>query len=222
MNHAPEISVTVTDDVHDPPVIVVNGDHDLKLAVNGVLNGVASDNIDMDHPENESDARHEPLPIKTMDLDDASIVPQVGTPVDPGIFSTLCVLWHSFVHRINADTIPIHAPKGTPPPQTGELLEEVRMAEDQPHPPNGLNGTNGDVPMTIDTPVTTPGVPPSSSIDTIESNGASTSHTTPNDCADQDDDQPRPAKRPRVHSDADKASLAHVSRVFLCAPLRAC
>lgn len=40
--------------------------------------------IDMDMQEPESDVRHEPLPIKIDTLENASIAPQVGTPLDPG------------------------------------------------------------------------------------------------------------------------------------------
>jgi bromodomain-containing factor 1 len=67
----------------------------------------------------------------------------------------------------------------------------------------------------VHSPATTPGaVPPASS------NGASTSHTSPADppATDLEDDKPPPAKRPRILSDADKASFTHVSLVFLCAP----
>lgn len=105
------------------------------------------------------------------------------------------------------------------------------MAED-PAP----NGTDGDVQMdglgTIEnsspvdaqtdahTPATTPGpssAPAASSSNTLESNGASTSHTTPDNYSpnNDDDDKPPPAKRARKHSDADKASLAYVSSCFL-------
>ncbi|ESK98428.1 transcription regulator [Moniliophthora roreri MCA 2997] len=59
------------------------------------------------------------------------------------------------------------------------------------------------------TPATTPGVSGSTTSGTAESLGSSTSHTTPNEGPGDDEDGPRPAKRARVHSDADKASLAH-------------
>lgn len=70
-----------------------------------------------------------------------------------------------------------------------------------------------------ETPATTPGLLPDSSMATIVSNGASTSHSSPHD--HEDDHKPPPAKRARLHSDADIASLAHVSLVFPCAPLLA-
>lgn len=42
--------------------------------------------IDVDYNEQESDARHEPAPIKLDKLDSASIVPQLDTPPVPGMF----------------------------------------------------------------------------------------------------------------------------------------
>jgi len=48
--------------------------------------------IDFGYNEQESDARYEPMSIKQIDgipkPDDASTVPQVGTPVDPGMCET--------------------------------------------------------------------------------------------------------------------------------------
>ena len=45
--------------------------------------------IDIDYHEQESDARNEPIPIKPIDpiakSENASTVPQIGTPVDPGV-----------------------------------------------------------------------------------------------------------------------------------------
>ncbi|KAJ6509291.1 Bromodomain-containing protein [Mycena vitilis] len=150
-------------DTHSPPplngaapepngvAVVANGVNGHEVAVDivddpttPISNLVASEpKIDIDLPEQESDARHEPLP-------------HVQHPPEPA------------------------------------------------HAPNGVNGTNGDVSMhdvDIQSPATSPGgVPPASS------NGASTSHTSP---AGQEDDQPPPAKRPRILSDADKASFTH-------------
>ena len=44
--------------------------------------------IAADYPdqEQESDARHEPVPLKFEKLDNASIIPQMGSPVDPSTF----------------------------------------------------------------------------------------------------------------------------------------
>ena len=83
-----------------------------------------------------------------------------------------------------------------------------------------MNGSHHDIIMddvATETPVTTPGPHPDSTIATNESTVAS---TVPSN--DQPDDQPPPAKRARMHSDADKASVAHVSHLSLCAPMQAC
>jgi hypothetical protein len=88
------------------------------------------------------------------------------------------------------------------------------MAEQQIPHTNGVNGVNGDVHMADPddhTPATTPGVNDILSTSQIDLNDSS-AYTTPN--VDLEDDQPPPAKRARVHSDADKASIAHVSLEF--------
>lgn len=60
-----------------------------------ISNIVAPDvKIDIDYQEQESDARHEPMPIKQLDSiekheDVSSTVPQAGTPLDPGMLSQL-------------------------------------------------------------------------------------------------------------------------------------
>ncbi|KAK7058255.1 transcription initiation at TATA-containing promoter protein [Paramarasmius palmivorus] len=152
--------------------------------------------VDQENQDPESNVRSEPLkPLSNSHaLKDASLVPQVASPQDP-------------------DSIPIDPPTGTPPPPTGELLEEVRIAENQtPDISQPLNGshTNGvDVVMgdhDDHTPVTTPGLSSSATADSI---GVSTSHTTPNEGPGDEEDGQRPAKRARVHSDADRASIAH-------------
>jgi bromodomain-containing factor 1 len=114
--------------------------------------------------------------------------------------------------RVSSDypaTIPVHPPTGTPPPPPGDLLEDVKLAE----------ASTADVVMgdaATETPATTPGLFPDSSMATIVSNGASTSYSSPNDHSiPNDDHKPPPAKRARLHSDADMASLAHVSLFFL-------
>ncbi|RPD81791.1 Bromodomain-containing protein [Lentinus tigrinus ALCF2SS1-7] len=161
--------------------------------------------IDVDYPEQESDARHEPAPLKPENVEDASVVPQVSTPVDP-------------------DSIPIAPPHGTPPPPPGELLEDVKMAE-EPAPT-----TNGDVEMaessgkanglpngqTHDSPIATPVSPSlpaavSSSETAVDSHDASSPYANNTNANNDDDDhdKPPPAKRARKYSDADKASLAN-------------
>ncbi|KAI0768492.1 Bromodomain-containing protein [Trametes elegans] len=140
-----------------------------------VNNSLVSDiKIDVDYTDQESDARHEPVPTKA---EDASVVPQVGTPADP-------------------DSIPIAPPHGTPPPSKGELLEDVKMAEESAPAEKGA-----DVEMS-ETSGQANGLP----------NGQ-TSYANPvnanND--DNDDDKPPPAKRARKYSDAERASLANTA-----------
>ncbi|KAF7982061.1 hypothetical protein HWV62_30348 [Athelia sp. TMB] len=72
--------------------------------------------MSMDMQEPESDVRHEPIPIRVDKLDHASVAPEVGTPLDPA-------------------SIAIEPPSGTPPPPTGELLEDVKMAEETAEAP---------------------------------------------------------------------------------------
>jgi hypothetical protein len=124
----------------------------------------------------------------------------------------------NFVSSDLLATILVHAPTGTPPPPPGELLEDVKLAE--------TVSPSEDVVMAdveTDTPATTPGLQPDSSMATITTNGASTSCSSPNERPSPDDDhKPPPTKRARMHSDADMASLAHVSLVPFCAPMPAC
>ena len=112
----------------------------------------------------ESDVRHEPVTVPIQKSDDMSVRPQIGTPIDPGMCSSmLSCLRASLVSSSWAASIPIDPPHGTPPPPTGTLLEDVQMAEqpaatpaatDATEPPssastnttplpNGVNGVNG-------------------------------------------------------------------------------
>ncbi|KAG6891419.1 hypothetical protein C0992_007198 [Termitomyces sp. T32_za158] len=187
--------------VHDQitPELVVNGN---SKHVNGdasqripspsvespatpISNMVAPDvKIDIDYQEQESDARHEPMPIKQLDSiekveDASSTVPQAGTPLDPGYSSPTA-------------TIPIHPPKGTPPPPSGGLLEDVRMAEDPSVPAtNGVNHDDIVMNDNTETPATTPGLHADSSMADI---------STPSYPL-HEEDQPPPAKRARMESE---------------------
>ncbi|EJT98902.1 Bromodomain-containing protein [Dacryopinax primogenitus] len=60
------------------------------------------------HPPLELSAL--PLPTPKSSLDAVSIIPEIHTPQDP-------------------NSIPVPPPKGTPPPPTGQLLDDVQMAE---------------------------------------------------------------------------------------------
>ncbi|KAG5648164.1 hypothetical protein DXG03_006118 [Asterophora parasitica] len=159
-----------------------------------ISNMVAPDvKIDIDYQEQESDVRHEPLPVKELA---SSIIPQLGTPPDPS-------------------TLSIHPPHGTPPPPVGELLEDVRMAEDPAQPTiNGFHNASDDVVMQdAETPATTPGLlHAESSMADIQHNGASPPYSTPAGPSmhDDDDDKPPPAKRPRMETQHDEL-VPHVS-----------
>jgi bromodomain-containing factor 1 len=163
--------------------------------------------IDIDYQDQESDARHEPLPPKPDKL---------GNPCTSSFFFLYFNLHVSFL----TVTMPIHA-SPTPSPDEGmtvpndEVAEDVQMEEPKLETIGHVNGSAElDHPMDLQTPATTPVASSSllaaSSSTTIESNPVS-SYSTPNDCSHNDDDKPPPSKRPRMHSDADKTSFAHVS-----------
>ncbi|KAI0824137.1 Bromodomain-containing protein [Trametes gibbosa] len=142
-----------------------------------VNNSLVSDiKIDADFTEQESDARHEPVVSNVQRPEDASIVPQVSTPPDP-------------------DSIPVAPPHGTPPPPPGELLEDVKMAEEN------VSLKGADVEMS-DTSGQTNGLPNG------QSSYANSVHANTDD---NDDDKPPPAKRARKYSDAERASLANTA-----------
>ncbi|CCM02208.1 uncharacterized protein FIBRA_04288 [Fibroporia radiculosa] len=158
--------------------------------------------IDVDIIERESDARHEPVPMKVDSVQSVSVLPQVGTPVDPA-------------------TISIAPPKGTPPPPPGQLLDDVRLAEEasptqdgdvqmsdsgaNPLPLNGLS--NGHKPESASTPSNSLAAVSSveTAVDTLAASPYPNNTTSDRD----DDDKPPPAKRARKYSDAERASLAN-------------
>ncbi|KAL0072171.1 transcription initiation at TATA-containing promoter protein [Marasmius tenuissimus] len=142
--------------------------------------------------EPESNVRNEPLkPVAVTDsVKDASVVPQVDSMDEPNTLSTEPPLEPVVPSETNANDSE-HAPTPSPTVVNGSG-------------PNGTDVVMGD--NDEHTPATTPAV---STSPTMESVGSSTSHTTPNDGPDDDHDKPPPAKRARVYSDADKASLAH-------------
>ena len=188
---------------------------------------VADAKIDIDTHEQESDARHEPTPVSINKLDCQSMEPVIDIdlrePLCPLILSRSPALTTN--SRLAADG-PVPASPSpsvadenvseSPATNVGEdkLAEDVQMGE-----PETQGHPNGDVgldhPMDVQTSVFTSdpsSVPAPTSSNTIDSNAVSTSYTTPRDsCPNDDDVQPPPAKRPRMHSDADQASLANVS-----------
>ncbi len=105
-------------------------------------------------------------------------------------------------------TIPVHAPHGTPPPETGDLLEDVKMAEQVAVP----NGVQPDTDVHMEDGERHPPTPPEAaetSLGSVDASGVSTPR--PFSQMDDGEHQPPPAKRARMLSDADKASFTHVS-----------
>ena len=219
-----------------------NGDNTSLAAVNNGLNGISAkvypstnDNhpspatdspatpldtfappdvtIDIDYQEQESDVRHEPLPVKHFDtIDKLDNV----TPLGPSMFRSVHLPASLKFFFSISGTIPIHAP--TPPSPPGQLLDGVKIP-----PTNGLvNGHSQDVVMgdtDSQTPAATPGISADFSMASLEGSTQSVARSYPDD---SDDHEP-PAKRARVHSDADMASLTHVSFFYVnCTPFWAC
>ena len=125
------------------------------------------------------------------------------------------LLSHLFFSSI-LGTIPIH--NGTPPSPPGQLPDDDKTAAT-----NGLvNGHSQDVVMDdadSQTPAATPGISADFSMTSLEGSTQSTTRSYPEDT----DDHEPPAKRARMHSDADMASLTHVSLFYInCTPFWAC
>ncbi|KAG1777439.1 hypothetical protein EV702DRAFT_1179538 [Suillus placidus] len=140
--------------------------------------------------------------------------------------SSFSILFFVFFVLIGTASIPIHPPSGTPRPMEGQLLDDVKMAEettvnnsDEVPTTNGVNGVHttdadGDVYMN-QSPPTINGH--HSSPAPVDSAGPPTSRATSNfdspqqrsDAADDDEARPPPAKRARKYSDADQASIAN-------------
>jgi bromodomain-containing factor 1 len=143
--------------------------------------------ITSDVPEVESDVRHEPYQISLSKLDDASLPPQIDTPIAPDL------------------TSPSH---GTPPLSATHFLRDLSMVEEDSQPQNGIP-QHEDVEMGD-------AEPPKSSFggpaEADEQPPTQSSTGTPGSAVG--DDAP-PAKRARKFSDADQASahqtVAHIS-----------
>lgn len=100
-------------------------------------------------------------------------------------------------------------------------MDDVKMTEYSPEKrPNVINGhgLKGDISMAdvgdVQTPVTTPGNPPQSSIESIASNAASPAYNNSSDyhVHDQDDEmKPPPTKRARMQVDVEHPSKTNVS-----------
>ncbi|EFI28580.1 bromodomain-containing protein [Coprinopsis cinerea okayama7 len=218
MDHAqssPETGHAVPNGVHD----AINGDKPAELIVKPDVNGVsqqklngaahtdfspAADSpatpvssgpapdvkIDLDYQEQESDVRNEPMQIKSMD--DAFNKPEPQVPV------------------VSQLPLPVDQTSVPSAPQ------DIKM-DDQPTQSNSNDTndaqpahTNGDVDMKDDHDYAPP-PPLSTDASMATSDRQSPVPYTPRERpgpGEEEDGQP-PAKRPRVHSDADKASMTH-------------
>jgi hypothetical protein len=105
------------------------------------------------------------------------------------------------------ESINVQPPKGTPPPPTGELLEDVKMAEQGPLPvDNDVEMVNHDSvhqeqPGALEINGRSPNVPSPAS-PPPESQRESPLHTQASQEASVADPDERPAKRPRKMSDS--------------------
>ncbi|EKM60891.1 uncharacterized protein PHACADRAFT_247110 [Phanerochaete carnosa HHB-10118-sp] len=188
--------------------IHLNGHHDLKPPLNGDHNDTADSpaidspatpvndvlapgvKIDVhDQDQEESDVRHEPVDMKISLAENVSTIPQVATPIDPA-------------------SIPVNPPKGSPPPPEGELMQDVKMAEELQSEPAD------DAMVEADAPALNQAVPTAStSLPAVSPSAPAVEASSPysNSSPNDDDIQPPPAKRARKHSDADQASLANTA-----------
>jgi bromodomain-containing factor 1 len=215
----------MTDDSHTTNGATTNGDIHIPNGVvetpadsppTPVSSNITSDaKFDIDFQQ-ESDARHEPLPIKNIDkIDRLDALP--ASPVDQGAlyFHTR----YSFILITESEDISATPPNRTPTPTPP--AEDIRMEdvpkEDAPKEEDIAMGAPTPSPSTMEVDTangTTDSEPSTQSIEPSVATEPSASFTTPNDYPSQPDDDshgPPPAKRARKHSDADQASLAHVS-----------
>ncbi|KAG5639317.1 hypothetical protein H0H81_004520 [Sphagnurus paluster] len=180
------VVAVVPNGVHDHPTpdLVVNGDDKLnnqdrapspvaESPATPISNMVAPDvKIDIDYQEQESDVRHEPMPIKPIE----ALEKQDADEADA-----------------QTSSIPIQSHSETSP-------EDVPMSEAPSHrAPNGVHDANQDDVVMRDvteTPATTPGLHADSSMADIPPS-ASPTYSTPA----VDDDKPPPAKRARMQTD---------------------
>ncbi|KAF7784761.1 hypothetical protein Agabi119p4_926 [Agaricus bisporus var. burnettii] len=214
MNHEHSVDSGHTDPITPdvPPAAGVNGAANGVTKLNGglqrdassptldspatpVSNSAAPDvKIDDEFHEQEGDVRHEAIPIKPIapvdskpavtTIDDASVDVHKDAVEDPAV-------------------IPVDPLLGTPPPQTGDSLEDINMDE-RTSVPNGVHH-DADVHMD-DGNVPPPTSPPTMDGSLVDIDVSGTSILSQ---ADEEEHKPPPAKRARMHSDADQASLAH-------------
>ena len=181
--------------------------HDIKdtlLNVHNIVdNALASDKIDMDVQEPESDVRHEPLPIKIDKLDNASIL-------SGPLLNLLVVIALTLI--IFSGSIAVEPSKRTPPPDIGELLDDVKMTGSTPvengdfqmadAAPNG-NHVEHQQQLKRDRSPT-----PLTSVTASITQPASVSYDSLNDNSNREQGSlPPPAKRARTSSDIDQVSV---------------
>ncbi|KAI0314993.1 Bromodomain-containing protein, partial [Amylostereum chailletii] len=161
----------------------------------------------------------DPVPIKLVNIDDASTRPRLSSPLHPGTFSASFHPSPSLTPALLV-TIPIVSPHATPPPSTGDSSQDVQMAEEsadsaeakqedvdvemkeeqvQPAQPLTNGHAHDEYPATH-SPVPPP-LPEASSATLLESHPPIEPITNGDDHA-----QPPPSKRARKFSDADRAS----------------
>ena len=183
--------------------------HDIKdtlLNVHNIVdNALTSDKIDMDIQEPESDVRHEPLPIKIDKLDNASIL--------SGPLLNLPIVVIALTLTIFSGSIAVEPFKRTPPPDIGELLDDVKMTGSTPvengdfqmadTAPNG-NHVEHQQQLKRDRSPT-----PLTSVTASITQPASVSYDSLNDNSNREQGSlPPPAKRARTSSDIDQVSVA--------------
>ncbi|KAJ2920262.1 hypothetical protein MD484_g55, partial [Candolleomyces efflorescens] len=185
-------------DLAAKPAIKLNGDAPYSTALSPAADSPATPvstapapdvKIDIDYPEQESDVRNEPVEIKPIaplpHLQDVSVVSQTPS------------------HEIPIDNVQDTS--------SDSPYDDVSMAAHlHANGLNGLNGShpNGDVVMKDEPPSEAAAIPADASMASIDEvpspNG---SRERPSE-GYEDDEQP-PAKRARILSDADKASMTH-------------
>jgi len=123
----------------------------------------------------------------------------------PSILVRVVPRFHFSPLTFFSGTIPVHVPQGTPPPATGDLLEDVKMAE------NGRVNGHDDISMSDDTPAATPGI--STDFSKTNLDGATSQVRSYPD--EHDDEEEPPAKRARMHSEGEAMSQHVCIRPFM-------
>jgi hypothetical protein len=208
MNHAPQSPDPIPDYAHKIQNGYINNSPPTDSPTTPVSNSVAPDiKIDMDFQEQESDVRHEPLPIKPIDAIDKND--------DQGFYFFFSFLVFLCLTFIFSDPISIKSSTSLTP-------DDVKMSDELQI--NGsvkvhINGLEDDIQM-VDTDSQTPGATPGISGDFSMASIDGSTSVTRSYPDDSDEHGEPPAKRARIlSSDVDMRYTAHVSPYFfpLCA-----